>query len=148
MIILDSEPLGLLTQRRGLHKPDLCRKWLALRAEEGAELVIPEIIDYELRRELIRADKKASVARLDALRRDRLVTFLPIDSAAMGLAAQLWANARKKGKPTAPDDALDVDVILSAQALNYGGVALHFVVATGNVGHLSRFVPADHWENI
>jgi len=43
---------------------------------------------------------------------------------------------------------LDVDVILAAQALNFGGPALHFVVATGNVGHLSRFVPAAEWQNI
>ncbi len=148
MIILDSEPLGLLTHRRGLHKPDLCQKWLALRAEEGAEIVIPEIIDYELRRELIRAGKRASVARLDALIHNRLITFLPIDSAAMRHAAELWARVRSMGKPTAPDAALDIDLILAAQALNYGGVALHFVVATGNVGHLSRFVPADLWENI
>jgi predicted nucleic acid-binding protein len=148
MIILDSEPLGLLTQRRGLHKPDLCQKWLALRAEEGAEIVIPEIIDYELRRELLRAGKRQSVDKLDALVHNRLITFLPIDSSAMRLAAQLWAQVRRQGKPTAPDDALDVDVILAAQALNCGGVALHFVVATGNVGHLSRFVPADLWEKI
>jgi predicted nucleic acid-binding protein len=121
---------------------------MALRVEEGAEVVVPEIIDYELRRELIRADKKESVARLDAFISDRLVRFLPIDSAAMRLAADLWAQVRRQGKPTAPDNALDIDVILAAQALNYGGVALHFVVATGNVGHLSRFVPADLWQNI
>ena len=106
------------SQRRGLAKADLCQKWLALRAEEGAELVVPEIIDYELRRELLRAGKSASVARLDALIHNRLITFVPIDSSAMRRAAELWAQARRHGKPTAPGDALDVDVILAAQAIN------------------------------
>jgi predicted nucleic acid-binding protein len=131
-----------------VQKADLCQKWLALRADEGAEIVIPEIVDYELRRELIRADKKASIARLDALVHHQLLTFLPLNSQAMTLAAQLWADVRRQGKPTAPDDALDIDVILSAQALIHGGPARHLIVATGNVGHLSRFVPADMWQNI
>jgi predicted nucleic acid-binding protein len=148
MIILDSEPLGLLTQPRTVPKSELCKKWLAMRAEEGAEIVVPEIIDYELRRELIRADKASSVEMLDRFIRDRLVKYLPLDTAAMRLAADFWAQSRRAGKPTSPSNALDVDVILAAQAMNYGGVALHFVVATGNVGHLSRFVPADKWENI
>jgi predicted nucleic acid-binding protein len=103
-----------------VQKADLCQKWLALRADEGAEIVIPEIVDYELRRELIRADKKASIARLDALVHHQLLTFLPLNSQAMTLAAQLWADVRRQGKPTAPDDALDIDVILSAQALIHG----------------------------
>jgi predicted nucleic acid-binding protein len=148
MIILDSEPLGLLTRRKDSNRAERCHLWAALRAEEGAELVVPEIIDYELRRELIRADKRESVDRLDAFISSRMVKYLPIDSEAMRYAADLWAQARRTGKPTAPDNALDVDVILAAQALNYGGPALHFVVATGNVGHLSRFCPADNWENI
>jgi predicted nucleic acid-binding protein len=131
-----------------VQKADLCQKWLALRAGEGVEIVIPEIVDYELRRELIRADKKASVSRLDTLVRHPSVTFLPLNSAAMILTAQLWADVRRQGKPTAPDDDLDVDVILSAQALIHCGPAKQLVVATGNVGHLSRFVPADSWQNI
>jgi hypothetical protein len=63
----------------------------------------------------------------------------------MRWAAELWAQARQGGYPTAPDPALDGDVILAAQALSLG---VPVVVATANVAHLSRFVPADVWQNI
>jgi hypothetical protein len=58
-------------------------------------------------------------------------------------AAELWAEARKSGMPTADPNELDCDVILAAQALEINGV-----VATENVGHLSRFVAAKYWRNI
>jgi hypothetical protein len=55
----------------------------------------------------------------------------------MLLAAELWAQSRKAGKPTADPKALDGDVILAAQAklLESGGNPV--VIATTNVGHLS-----------
>ena len=71
--------------------------------------------------------------------------YLPLTTAAMRLAAGLWAQARRGGYPTAPDPALDGDVILAAQALSLG---VPVIVATDNVAHLSRFVTADLWQNI
>jgi hypothetical protein len=41
---------------------------------------------------------------------------------------------------------LDADVVLAAQALTLGAAPV--VIATSNVGHLSRFVPAELWQNI
>jgi predicted nucleic acid-binding protein len=58
-------------------------------------------------------------------------------------AAELWAEARKRGKPTADIKELDGDVILAAQALQVDAI-----VATENVGHLSLFVEAKHWKDI
>ena len=58
-------------------------------------------------------------------------------------AAELWAEARKRGKPTADVHALDGDVILAAQALQ-----IQAVVATENIGHLSFFVDAQYWKEI
>ena len=66
----------------------------------------------------------------------------------MRLAAELWARARKRGRPTADVSALDVDVILAAQVLSAGYSPSEFVVATTNVSHISQFVPADNWQNI
>jgi hypothetical protein len=74
--------------------------------------------------------------------------LLPISSAALDLAAELWAGARQAGKPTAAPQALDVDVILSAQVLCAGYQPGDFVVATTNVDHLSQFVPAQDWRQI
>jgi len=64
------------------------------------------------------------------------------------VAAQLWAQSRNAGTPTASPDALDGDVLLAAQALSLGLPASDYVVATKNVAHLSQFVPAEHWTNI
>lgn len=65
-IVLDSSPLGLLMQRPGIRIADACRAWAEQRQQQGVELVVPEIVDYELRRELLRLGNAAAVARLDA----------------------------------------------------------------------------------
>jgi predicted nucleic acid-binding protein len=105
---------------------------------------VPEITAYEVRRELLRAGKGASIARLDAL---ALATeYLPLTTAAMRRAAELWAEARQAGQPTAGDKTIDADMILTGQALTLGVSAV--VLATTNVGHLARFVRAEEWRNI
>ena len=101
--------------------------------------MVPEIADYEVRRELIRARRTAGVARLDALIGQ--VEYLAITTSAM-----FWAAARQQGRPTAADPALDGDVILAAQAATLGRAGV--IVATTNVRHLSRFVPAKLWADI
>jgi len=58
-------------------------------------------------------------------------------------AAELWAAARRRGRPTADLKALDCDVILAAQAMEQEAV-----VATENVGHLSQFVTTCFWKDI
>jgi predicted nucleic acid-binding protein len=42
--------------------------------------------------------------------------YLPITTGIMRRAAELWADARKAGRPTAGNESLDVDVILLSQA--------------------------------
>jgi predicted nucleic acid-binding protein len=58
-------------------------------------------------------------------------------------AAIIWAEARRRGQPTADPKELDCDVILAAQALQIGAI-----VATENIGHLSLFVEARSWRDI
>jgi predicted nucleic acid-binding protein len=143
LVVLDSGPLGLLTAPPHKAAARPCAQWLASLLAAGSRVVIPEIVDYELRRELLRARKTASVRRLDAL--ERATEYLPITTAAMRRAAEVWAEARQQGQPTAADNTIDVDMILIGQAQTLG---IPLVVATTNVGHLSRFVPADLWQNI
>lgn len=142
-VLLDAGPLGLLTNPR--QTPDVlaCNECLENLLTAGRVVLVPEIADYEVRRELVRAGKTAGLAKLDELA-DR-VRYLPITTAAMRRAAELWADARRQGKPTAGTGDIDGDVILAAQALTLGG---DVVVATVNVGHLSRYVPAAVWEDI
>ena len=75
---------------------------------------------------------------VDALK--AAIGYLPLTTAVMVRAAELWAKMRNLGTPTAPPDALDADVILAAIAESVGAI-----IVTENVGHLSRMVPAKHW---
>jgi predicted nucleic acid-binding protein len=110
----------------------------------GVRVLIPEIADYEVRRELLRAKKAKGLARLDQLA--NLIEYQPLTTVVMRRAAMLWAESRQRGQPTASDAALDSDVILAAQALDLGLPKV--IIATTNVGHLSRFVAAELWQDI
>lgn len=146
-VLLDAGPLSLAAQRRGKSaEADDCKQWVASLALRGVRVYVPEIADYEVRRELLRAKKRAGIARLDAMK--ATARYLPITTDIMLHAAELWAEARNAGIPTADVHALDADVILAAQALSLGLSHADFMVATTNVRHLSRFVPAELWSNI
>jgi hypothetical protein len=86
------------------------------------------------------------IARLDHLA--TVTAFLPITTEAMRLAADLWAQARNNGWATADPKALDGDVIVAAQALTLIPRPANLLVATENVTHLSRYVPAQDWHQI
>ena len=143
-IVLDSGPLGLVTNPGGSKEAAACGQWLLNAAAGGATVMVPEIADYEVRRELLRARRTAGIARLDALIAQ--VEYLAITTSAMRQAATFWAEVRQQGRPTAADPALDGDVILAAQAATLGRADV--IVATTNVRHLSRFVPAELWSDI
>jgi predicted nucleic acid-binding protein len=143
-VLLDAAPLGILTAPPRRMDAQSCSQWLAGLIAAGLRIIIPEISDYELRRELLRARKAASIRRLDALA--QATEYLALSTTAMRRAAELWAQARQQGQPTAGDNTIDADMILAAQALTLG--VPDVVIATSNVGHLSRFVPADLWQNI
>jgi predicted nucleic acid-binding protein len=147
LVLLDSGPLGLATNPRESADGLRLERWLAGLIAGGAWVVVPEISDYEVRRELLRAGRVKGVARLDAL--GEHLGVLGIDGATMRLAAELWAEARRGGYPTADDKALDADVILAAQArMAAQDPELAVVVATTNVEHLGRFVDARPWSEI
>ncbi|HEX6819118.1 MAG TPA: hypothetical protein VF120_12140 [Ktedonobacterales bacterium] len=108
---------------------------------------MPEITDYEVRRELLRAGSLTGVARLD--QQKITAGFLPITTEAMLKAAEFWAQARQQEQPTAADAALDGDVVLAAQAVVLAAQEVDRVVlATANLAHLSRFTDADLKQNI
>jgi hypothetical protein len=87
------------------------------------------------------------ISRLDDLRGE-LGFYIPISTATMRKAAELWADARQRGSPTANENEIDADVILAAQALLFSGLSDSLTVATYNPGHLSRYIDARHWSDI
>lgn len=148
-ILLDSAPLALLaTPVRSSNAPTVqaIRQWAVSCDAAGHRLIVPQCVDYEVRRELLRANKTASIVELDRLGVD--LFFLPVTNAAWLHAAELWAETRRQGQPTAHDENIDVDVILAAQALTCGVPETELVVATTNLRHITRFVPAALWETI
>lgn len=144
VVVLDAGPLGLVTNPKLSATSSACNTWLEGLTSAGRRIIIPEIADYEVRRELLRLKKGKSIAALDHLA--SLLEYRPITTAVMRQAAEYWADARRKGKPTAAESSLDADVILAAQAMSLG--VSEVVVATTNVAHLSRFVPAELWQKI
>jgi predicted nucleic acid-binding protein len=143
VVVLDATPLGLLSHPRNPPPVAACRQWLVSLSAAGRRVLVPEIADYEVRRELIRVSSQNGLINLDQL--NAQLEYLPLSTAAMRLAAALWAQARSSGRPTAPDTALDADVIVAAQAITMNTTV---VVATANPGHLKRFVAAELWSNI
>lgn len=109
-------------------------------------MVVPEIIDYELRRELLRGRKSAGLQRLDDL--VAVLQYEPLTTAVMRQAAEFWAAARQAGRPTAFESALDVDVILAAQAKALEQPGDEVAIATTNVRHLTLFTSAYEWATI
>ena len=82
-----------------------------------------------------------SLDRLDAL--SEILRYLPLSTAVMRQAAQFWAEYRLRGQPTGPDQEIDGDVILAAQAKS-----VKAIVVTDNTKHFTQFVPAKTWQQL
>lgn len=140
--VLDAGPLGLLAHDRAIHRLPI-RNWLIQEMAGGATVYISEVADYEVRRELTRLIRTGQLppsrlARLDQL--PTLFTFLPVSTPMWRRAAELWADARQHGVPTAPIAALDADALIATQALEVGAT-----VVTSNPGHIGRWTATCVW---
>ncbi|NEP13514.1 MAG: type II toxin-antitoxin system VapC family toxin [Symploca sp. SIO1A3] len=147
IVLLDSGPLGMVTTPKA--KSPIyqeCKLWFNSLGTKGYTVLLPEIADYEVRRELLRAGKMVGIRRLDQLK--ATITYCPITTEVMLKAAEFWAQARNRGKPTADPNALDGDVILAAQAQLLADRGNEVIIATTNVSHLSQFVDAREWRLI
>ena len=145
--VLDTTPLSEAARPPSQSaEADAFKRLLRQILVSGDAVYVPEIADYEVRRELRRPGRTTSLARLDAF--VAMTEYLPITTAARRLAADLWAQARNAGRATADPKALDGDVILAAQALTLTPVPAGLVVVTSNVAPLSRYVPAQEWSTL
>ena len=144
LILLDAGVLGYVTHPRA--GAEVTGWFRALVDDSDTEIRIPEIADYELRRSYLRGGFKSSIDRLDEF--NEALGYIPITTETMRQAAEFWAEARQAGRQTAPDAALDCDMILAAQAKLATWGDVETVIATDNVGHLGAFADARVWQEI
>jgi predicted nucleic acid-binding protein len=130
LIALDSGPLGQLAH------PDPNRYSAA-----GTVFLLPEIADFEVRRNLILEQHERSLLRLDNL--TNRARYVPLNTDAIRLAARYWAQSRRTGRSVGDPKELNADVILAAQA-----TLAKAIIATDNIGHLAQFVEARPWATI
>lgn len=151
-IFLDTGPLGIVTNPKNPLLTVDALRWTARHLQSENVFLVPAIADYEVRRELTRLGKTASLRELDrwnAILSDR---YLPLTDSALKRAADLWAQVRNQGLVKADPKELDCDALIAAQTLEYqelrGLSDAEVVVATTNIGHLSRFFRAQLWSDI
>ena len=136
-LLLDTGVLGQVCHPR---KYSDVRAW-AVRAARAHDILVPEVADYELRRELIRIGARRSLDHLDQL--ERVLHYVPMSTAIWRHAAQLWAMQRQRGRPAADEASLDCDVLLAAQALAEDGIVITF-----NARHFNGLVAALTWQEV
>jgi predicted nucleic acid-binding protein len=147
IIVLDSGPAGLIVHPRGSRQSHACIDWLERMILAGHSVALPEIVDYEVRREVLRRRNFRSLRKLNQIA--TALDYLPITTEVMHRAAELWAIARQRGRPTADDKAIDGDMILVAQTTVWSAARKEeAIIATTNVGHLARFTAARNWQDI
>jgi predicted nucleic acid-binding protein len=83
-LLLDTSVLGWACHPR---KDADVRAWLR-RAVAVHELLVSEVADYELRRELLRIGATRSFARLEELGRE--LAYVPVTTATWRSGAKLW----------------------------------------------------------
>jgi len=140
--LLDSGPLGLLAHDRPARRVPI-QTWILQELAAGATFIVSEVADYEVRRELTRLIQSGQLppSRLDRLNQlGSLCRYLPVSTAMWRRAAELWADARMQGLPTASAASLDADVLIAAQAAE-----VQATVVTNNAGHIGRWVPVRTW---
>jgi predicted nucleic acid-binding protein len=147
LVLLDTTLLSIATHPKASDsKPIL--EWLYDLVAEDVDILIPEIADYELRRELIRAKQINSIRRLEQFERD--FGYLTLNTDALRIACKFWADLRNAGKPGASDADLDGDVILAAQAfLQQQKLLSRVAIASENLKHFKHLpVEAKKWSDI
>ncbi|MGL5943607.1 MAG: type II toxin-antitoxin system VapC family toxin [Waterburya sp.] len=148
IVLLDSGILHTLVSTSKVKEVIDCQDWFYYLLSRSSLVVTSAICNYEVKRELIRRKKIQEINNLNQLK--ALIDFLPVNESTLELAAELWAEARNKGLPTADELSLDADIIICAQyqllAAKHPG--RYVVIATTNVKHLSRFTEAQEWRNI
>ena len=135
-LLLDTGVLGQIVHPRKYGEE---KAWLG-QVVSSHDVLISEISDYELRRELLRIGATGSLRRLDELERE--LRYVPVTTATWRHAAGLWSMLRRSGRPGTDAAGLDGDVLLAAQAHHESAT-----VITTNPRHFEMLVAAETVES-
>lgn len=147
IVLLDTGPLGYIVHPNDTGDLGRCKQWLEQLQTANVMVKVPQIADYELRRELIRMPSPASIALLNKLIK-ATGGLVRISIGTMQRAAQLWAQSRNVHRPNSGDEALDGDMILCAHALLLTEKRNVVEIATTNVKDLKDYTTAKLWSDI
>ena len=152
IIFIDTGVLGLLSSPNKRKEVIKSQEWLYFWLSRGVNIISSDICDYEVRRgTLLTANsqlREQGIKKLDDLH--DLINFLPVSPIILRHSAELWAETRRLGLPTAELNNIDADVIIGAtcQLIQEEYPGQRLIVATTNVKHLSRFIEAKQWTQI
>lgn len=141
-LVFDTGVLGRLCNPRRFDQ--LSREIERITEESpGTEFVVPEVVDYELRRKLLHLSQYASdptkraASRKALMRLDKIGVILgraAVTEPVAREAAQLWAEARGEGRATGHELSLDIDVLVASHCRLEQAEVL-----TLNKRHLERY---------
>lgn len=135
IILLDTGVLGKICNPKPVRNVQEFLDFL--KEEKNIDIIVPEICDYELRRNLLLENLDKSIRKLNKFRRiDQLLFF---DTNTMIIASEIWSDIRKQGNPTENKDSLDGDVILAAQAYQMKAYYEEVIVLTTNPKDIVKF---------
>lgn len=145
-LLLDSNILARVVRSDVDENRPVTAAIFRLQKDPEFRVSVPEIVDYELRRKLThlayQRHHERKWAREALVNLDELVSmgYTPLTTEAMRLAARIWAQTRSEGQSRAPEDSLDIDVILAAQAQQLGGK-----IITTNKKHFRNIADVFDW---
>lgn len=114
----------ILEKRRDAHTR-IKEKLQAVLGQNALVLMSP-VVFYELARLLYKKKAEKQLASLEKL--VNLFNWCDLNRTTWESGSKLWANCRRRGKPTG--EGLDADVLIAAQAKEHNAV-----VVTNNIRH-------------
>lgn len=145
LLLLDSNILGRMVRPEIEENKPVVSALIRL-GDMGFRILVPEIIDYELRRKLLHLafnphqPRRWAKVALDHLEGLGAAGYVALTTETFRLAAELWADSRAQGQSRDHEDSLDVDVILAAQARQNGAY-----IVTSNEKHFQGMAPVFDW---
>lgn len=149
-IVLDTGPLGGLTSPVDSRLSNEYKAWYVSLEDVGCYFYVPQIADYEVRRNLHLEGMNTSIIMLDEFIHAEADRYLRLTAEEIDLASQFWGQLRNAARGGSDEKALDGDVLIAAQAraLEESDPFTRVVVATGNVKHFRDIAFAELWSDI